>query len=58
MGKKDKWPWIPAGICLALGVLILVLSGALVGTVAGWIWAGAFLLVGGYLVVRAMVKKE
>lgn len=58
MGKADKWPWIPAGICLALGVLILVLSGALVGTVAGWIWALAFLLVGGYLVVRTLVKKE
>lgn len=58
MGKKDKWPWIPAGICLALGVLILALSGALVGTVAGWVWALAFLLIGGFLVVRAIIKKE
>lgn len=58
MGKKDKWPWIPAGICLVLGVLILGLSGALIGTIAGWVWALAFLLVGGFLVVRALLKKE
>jgi hypothetical protein len=57
MGKKEKWPWIPAGICLGLGVLVLALSGDLVGTVAGWIWALAFILVGVFFVVRALVRK-
>lgn len=58
LGKKDKWPWIPAGVCLVLGTLILIGSGALVNTVFGWVWAGAFLLAGGYLVIRSLVKKE
>ena len=58
VGKKDKWPWIPAAICLVLGTLILIGSGALVNSVFGWIWAGAFLVAGIYLVVRTLVKKE
>lgn len=58
MGKTEKWPWIPAGICIALGVLILALSGALVQTTAGWIWALVLILGGGFFVVRALTRKE
>ncbi len=58
MGKTEKWPWIPAGICIALGVLILALSGALVQTAAGWIWALVLILGGGFFVVRALTRKE
>jgi len=58
VGKKDKWPWIPAAICIVLGTLILIGSGALVNSVFGWVWAGAFLVAGIYLVVRSLVKKE
>jgi hypothetical protein len=58
MGKKEKWPWIPAGICFGLSVLILALSGALVESVAGWVWAGVLILVGVFFVVRAMLRKE
>lgn len=58
LGKAEKWPWIPAGICLALGVLLLATSGALVGTIAGWIWAAAFIVVGTFFVIRALLKKE
>lgn len=57
-GRKEKWPWIPAAICLVLGTLIFIGSGALVNSVFGWIWAGAFLLAGIYLVVRSLTKKE
>ena len=58
VGKKDKWPWIPAAICLVLGTLILIGSGALVNSVFGWVWAGLFLAAGIFLVVRTIVKKE
>jgi hypothetical protein len=58
VGKKEKWPWIPAAICVVLGTLILIGSGALVDTIFGWIWAGAFLVAGIFLVARALIKKE
>lgn len=57
MGKNERWPWIPAGICFGLAVLILALSGALVETFAGWVWAAILILVGGFFVVRAMLRK-
>ena len=58
VGKKDKWPWIPAAICLVLGTLLIIGSGALVNSVFGWVWSGLFLLAGIYLVVRSLTKKE
>jgi hypothetical protein len=58
VGKKDKWPWIPAAICLVIGTLILIGSGALVNSIFGWVWAGLFLVVGIFLVVRTLIKKE
>ncbi len=58
VGRNEKWPWIPAGICFVIGTLIMLGSGAFVDSVMGWIWAVGFLLVGGYLVVRSFIKKE
>jgi len=58
MGKTEKWPWIPAGICFALAVLILALSGALVETIAGWVWALILILAGVFFVVRALNRKQ
>lgn len=58
VGRKEKWPWIPASICFVLGTMILIGSGALVNTFLGWVWALAFLAVGIYLVVRSFMKKE
>ena len=56
VGRKEKWPWIPASICFILGTLILIGSGALANTIFGWIWALAFLGVGVYLIVRSALK--
>jgi hypothetical protein len=58
VGKKEKWPWIPASICFVLGTLIMIGSGAFVDSIFGWIWAAAFLGVGIFLVVRSFLKKE
>jgi hypothetical protein len=58
VGQKEKWPWIPAAICLILGTLIMVGSGALVDSVFGWVWAAAFLGVGLFLIIRSIVKKQ
>lgn len=57
VGREEKWPWIPAGICLLLGMVLLVTSGALVDSILGWIWALGLILVGGYFIIRAFVKK-
>lgn len=56
-GKNQKWVWIPGGICLGLGMLILVTTGLLVESVFGWILALAFIAFGGFLVVRSLLKK-
>jgi hypothetical protein len=58
IGKKDKWPWIPAAVCVILGTLIMIGSGALANSVFGLVWAGLFLLAGIYLVVRSLLKKD
>jgi hypothetical protein len=58
VGKKEKWPWIPAAICLVLGTLIVIGSGVLVNSVFGWIWAAVFLIAGIYMVVRSIIKKD
>lgn len=58
VGKQEKWPWIPAGICLGIGLIFLLSSGALFNTAFGWVWALAFILGGAYLVIRSLVKKS
>ncbi len=56
VGKKEKWPWIPAAICFVLGTLIMIGSGALANTIFGWVWAIGFLGVGVYLIARSFIK--
>jgi hypothetical protein len=58
VGKKEKWVWIPAGILMALGIFILAVSGDLLNSAAGWVFALGFVAAGVYLVIRSVVKKE
>jgi hypothetical protein len=57
VGRKEKWPWIPSGICLVMGTLLMIGSGALVNSVFGLIWPAILVLGGGYLIVRASLPK-
>jgi len=54
VGKAEKWPWIPAGICAAIGFIVIATSGVLVNSVFGYIWPALLLVVGVYLVVRSI----
>jgi hypothetical protein len=58
VGKKDKWPWIPAAILLVFGSMLTVGALARTHTPFGLVFAGVFLLAGIYLVVRTLLKKD
>jgi hypothetical protein len=58
IGRKDKWPWIPAGICGVMGTLLMLGSGEFMNTVAGMIWPAILVLGGGFLIVRTFMKKN
>ncbi len=58
VGRKDKWPWIPAGICAVMGTLLMLGSGEFLNSVAGMIWPAILVLGGGFLIVRTFLKKE
>jgi len=51
---RMKWAWIPAVILLVVGLLVLLAQQNLIN----YVWAGAFLLGGGYLIWRALSKKS
>ena len=57
VGRSEKWPWIPACICLLLGLILFASSGALMGSAAGWVFAVVLIAAGAYLVIRSLVKK-
>lgn len=57
VGKTQKWPWIPAGICAVIGLIIIAASGLLVNTVFAYIWPALLLVVGVYLVARSIRSK-
>ncbi len=57
VGKTEKWPWIPAGICAAIGLIILATSNALTNTIFAYIWPAALLVIGVYMVVRSARRK-
>jgi hypothetical protein len=54
MGKQDKWPWIPAGICALIGVIIAAGSGVFVNSIFSYLLPAAMLVAGVYLIVRSM----
>jgi hypothetical protein len=58
VGRSEKWPWIPAGICLVFGTLLMIGSGAMLNTVFGFIWPAILVLVGGFLIFRSTVAKK
>jgi len=58
VGKAEKWPWIPAGICALLGLIVLATSGALVNSVFGYVWPAILLVVGVYLIIRSIRKQQ
>ena len=58
VGRSEKWPWIPAGICLLFGTLLMIGSGALLNTAFGLVWPAILVLGGGYLIVRSMLNKN
>jgi hypothetical protein len=58
VGRNEKWPWIPAGICAILGTMLLLGSGAFMNSIAGLVWPIILVLVGGFLIVRTFLKKN
>ena len=58
VGRAEKWPWIPAGICVVMGTLLMIGSGALVNSAFGFIWPAILVLGGGYLIVRSLMNKN
>lgn len=58
VGKNEKWPWIPAVICLLLGLILVASSGALMESAMGWVLALVLIALGAYFVIRSLVKKE
>lgn len=57
VGKKEKWPWIPAGICAGLGLLISLGSSFIGNSLLRYFWPAALFLGGVFLIVRSLVKK-
>ena len=58
VGKTEKWPWIPAGILLVFGFLLLAGSGALFNTIAGWVWALVLIGLGLFFIIWSILKKK
>lgn len=53
LGRKDKWPWIPAGICGLIGVFLAMESDAFTNSFLVYVIPVAMLALGGYLVIRS-----
>jgi hypothetical protein len=58
IGRKEKWPWIPAGICAILGTMLMIGSGEFLDSYAGLVWPAILLVAGGYLIVRTFIRKD
>ncbi len=58
IGRNEKWPWIPAGICAVFGTLLLLGSGAFLQSAAGLVWPAVLVLGGGFLIARTFIKKD
>lgn len=57
VGRNEKWPWIPAGICGAIGTCFMLFSSQMMESFAGLIWPAILVIFGGYLITRTFLKK-
>ncbi len=48
-----KWAWIPAGVLVLMGLLIM----AAAGNIINYLWPAILILGGGYLLVRAFLRR-
>ncbi len=48
-----KWAWIPAGVLVLMGLLIM----AAAGNIINYLWPAVLILGGGYLLVRAFLRR-
>lgn len=58
VGRSEKWPWIPAGICAFLGTILLLGSGAFLKSIGGLVWPALLVLGGLFLIGRTFIKKS
>jgi hypothetical protein len=58
VGRKEKWPWIPAGICGVMGTLLMLGSKTLMNSVFGYFWPAVLILGGAFLVYRSLTAKK
>ncbi len=58
VGRQDKWPWIPAGICAVIGTMMMVGSGEMMNSFAGLIWPGLLVIGGIFMIIRTFAKKS
>jgi hypothetical protein len=48
-----RWAWVPAGILLVMGALLL----ATLGNMLNIIWPAALILLGGFMILRSLIKR-
>ena len=53
VGQKDKWPWIPAGACAVLALVLAIGSGIFNQPVFALLGPAILIVVGVYLIVRS-----
>jgi len=57
IGRNEKWPWIPAGVCGVIGTCFMLVSSQMMQSAAGLIWPGLLVIFGIYLIARTFFKK-
>ena len=57
IGRNEKWPWIPAGVCGVIGTCFMLTSSQMMQSAAGLIWPGILVIFGIYLIARTFFKK-
>ena len=57
IGRQEKWPWIPAGVCGVIGTCFMLTSSQMMQSAAGLIWPGILVIFGIYLIARTFFKK-
>jgi hypothetical protein len=57
VGRNEKWPWIPAGVCGVIGTCFMLFSSQMMASFAGLIWPAILVIFGVYLIARTFLKK-